>query len=531
MPVQSSLKTIFFRVDASVSIGTGHLSRCKNLARFLKSRGCRILFLCRDHSDSLHQSLLDSDFEYLTLPRRSSGLLSETDSSYLGWLGCSEEQDANDCWELIKTRSTLVPDFIVVDHYAISSIWETRISSYWSSAKLLAIDDLANRSHCVDFLIDSGRLGSFGDSGYQDLLDNHVVTLFGPFFSLLTSDYLEFRQSSSTRHSLGRILVFFGGVDSSNVTLVALQALLESNLQGINVDVVLGNSAPHLNQVKAFVSQIAGWKLHIGMPSLAPLVNEADLALGAGGVHSWERACLGLPAITTPVADNQLDLLAGLSTCGAITTITQSKSSDLLTSFCEQLEALQGAHSQLSDMSEAAFILLDGYGVNRVAALMLGIIQPVFLRPACDRDLGLYFWWCNDPTVRQSSLQVSSITLEEHKEWFMDSLSSSLALLRLLVDSDGLPLGQIRFVRTENDLNRVVVSFSIDRLFRGQGLASKLLNLGLTDLARTWRDVAEVKAYVKCGNEPSARVFLSTGFQEQASPELGLRYFLKPLRS
>ena len=180
--IQSSLKTIFFRVDASVSIGTGHLSRCKNLARFLKSRGCHILFLCRDHPDSLHQSLLDSDFEYLTLPRRSSNLLSESECSYSGWLGCSEEQDANDCWELLNSRSTLVPDFIVVDHYAISSIWETRISSYWSSAKLLAIDDLANRSHCVDFLIDSGRLGSSGHSGYQDLLDNCSHALWALFF-------------------------------------------------------------------------------------------------------------------------------------------------------------------------------------------------------------------------------------------------------------------------------------------------------------------------------------------------------------
>jgi UDP-N-acetylglucosamine:LPS N-acetylglucosamine transferase len=45
--------------------------------------------------------------------------------------------------------------------------------------------------------------------------------------------------------------------------------------------------------------------LHESLPTLAPLIASADLALGAGGATSLERCCLGLPSIIVTLADNQ----------------------------------------------------------------------------------------------------------------------------------------------------------------------------------------------------------------------------------
>ena len=39
---------VAFRVDASGTIGFGHLSRCINLAEVLRSRGNEVLFVCQD---------------------------------------------------------------------------------------------------------------------------------------------------------------------------------------------------------------------------------------------------------------------------------------------------------------------------------------------------------------------------------------------------------------------------------------------------------------------------------------------------
>ena len=52
--------------------------------------------------------------------------------------------------------------------------------------------------------------------------------------------------------------------------------------------------------------------LHDPMNSLIGLVVRSDIAIGAGGTSTWERACLGLPAIVTTVADNQVEFTESL---------------------------------------------------------------------------------------------------------------------------------------------------------------------------------------------------------------------------
>ena len=38
---------------------------------------------------------------------------------------------------------------------------------------------------------------------------------------------------------------------------------------------------------------------------MAPFIAKADIALGGGGCVMWERACLYLPSIVVPIAENQ----------------------------------------------------------------------------------------------------------------------------------------------------------------------------------------------------------------------------------
>ena len=99
--------------------------------------------------------------------------------------------------------------------------------------------------------------------------------------------------------------------------------------------------------------------------------------------------------------------------------------------------------------------------------------------------------------------------------------------LRVLEDGDGLPLGQIRFERAAEADPRAVIGFSLDRLARGRGLASQLLQLGLQELARCWGSSCDAYGEVRADNPASCRAFLRAGFQEGHPPRPGVRCFAR----
>jgi RimJ/RimL family protein N-acetyltransferase len=297
------------------------------------------------------------------------------------------------------------------------------------------------------------------------------------------------------------------------------------------VDVVVGAAAPHRADLEWRVSHRINTCLHVGLPSLAGLMVRADLALGAAGTASWERACLGLPCLVVPVAENQEQGAWALQAAGVARCLDLQTVADPVATLQEALLELLDAPDALQAMSEACLQLGDGRGVARVAATMLGPASVLRLRPAQQADLWLYHWWASDPQVRRQSFNSNPIPLVQHRRWFAGRLTSHLALLRVLEDGNGLPLGQIRFERAAETDSRAVIGFSLDRLARSRGLAPQLLELGLAELARCWGNSCEAYGEVHADNPASCRAFLRAGFQEGSPPRPGVRCFARTARS
>ena len=482
-------------------------------------------FFCRDHADSLHHQVLNGEFECITLSRLTYSAPVDEQSPYSEWLGCSQSQDVIDCLDGLAELFDFHPSFIVVDHYALNYSWEGAFLSALPQAKLLVIDDLADRQHTAHWLVDTGRLDCWSDPSYAHLLDPSCQILLGPRYSLLSDDYCKERETIVERKSLRNVLVFFGGVDRSNLCRLALIALSHSQLEDLKVDVVLAEGAPHVQEIRDLVAERACWTLHVGLPTLSPLIASADVALGAAGSHSWERASLALPAMAIAIADNQVELLTALAGEGLVERLDPAKPSEVVEAFSAFLIGLRADPEKLRLMSGAASSIVDAYGASRVCSAMLGVCAPLRLRPAVSADMGLYFWWANDPDVRRSSLQTELISLEQHRHWFQARLSSDTALMRVLVDPDDLPVGQIRFERLDCGMNQALVSFSIDRLARGHGFAGRLLSLGLDAMRHQWGNQMEVLAKVKNDNVASVRVFHRAGFRELAPLSKYVRCF------
>ena len=150
-------------------------------------------------------------------------------------------------------------------------------------------------------------MGALTPQRYKNLVPYSCRQFLGPEFALLGPEYTQLHPLLPFRSELSRLLVFFGGVDQDNFTGRSLQVLMDPLFSHLAVDVVLGIQALHSESVAELVSKRPLTTLHSPLPSLAGLIARADLAIGAGGTTTWERACLKLPSLIMPVASNQLD--------------------------------------------------------------------------------------------------------------------------------------------------------------------------------------------------------------------------------
>jgi UDP-2,4-diacetamido-2,4,6-trideoxy-beta-L-altropyranose hydrolase len=307
MPRLSHLN-VAFRVDASALIGSGHFMRTLTLADVFKREGALVRFVCRHMPGYFQRLLRDRGYEFVVLTEPGgTGLIG--DLAHSSWLGTSQSCDATETALALSDRRW---DWLVVDHYALDCRWETPMRA--QANRIIVIDDLADRVHDCDILLDQNLVADH-EFRYVDKIPTACRALLGPQYALLQPIYAEMHVRARPRQQpIRRILMFFGAADRDNITGRSIAAFLQLQRTEIDVDVVLGTDNPHVNLIKQQVAGLNTIHLHLGLASLAPLMAAADLAIGACGATSWERLCLGLPALVITLADNQRQVALYLHT-------------------------------------------------------------------------------------------------------------------------------------------------------------------------------------------------------------------------
>jgi UDP-2,4-diacetamido-2,4,6-trideoxy-beta-L-altropyranose hydrolase len=488
-------------------MGVGHLTRCLTLAKVLRSRDVHCQFICREHPGHLLRDVEDARMSVSTLarppPRRASG-----QDNYAEWLGVSQDEDAADT---IAAMSGETPDWLVIDHYGLDRRWERALRP--RAARLMVIDDLANRLHDCDLLVDQ-NFSTNASERYRGLVPQNCTMLFGPRHAMLSPEYSMLQRTGHHRDGrVSRVFIFFGGSDPFDLTAVALEALCTPALRHLETDIVIGANYARGERLAKLAAGRPGTVLHGPRPHLGDLMSHANLALGAAGVTTWERMCIGLPAIVVSIAENQRLSAISLARAGLIQYLgnaEQVNAADIAGSI-EQTMARSG---EMLDQSERGQLLVDGFGALRVAECMNPTrTRDLCLRVAQPADAGLYFNWVNDPVVRSGSLNAEHIPWPAHFTWFEGKMGDIRSHLFVL-EARSLPVGQIRF-----DLLGGVarIDYSIDTLFRGRGWGRILVILGMRRMAA--RERILFRAEVKACNSISAAVFARLGFLESESLE------------
>jgi UDP-2,4-diacetamido-2,4,6-trideoxy-beta-L-altropyranose hydrolase len=301
---------IAVRVDASIQTGTGHVMRCRTLANALCAEGASVRFVSRHMPDSVRSLLERQGHEVVTLGGASSLRECADDLAHSSWLGVTQAQDARETLQALADRRW---DWVIVDHYALDARWENSVRRI--ASRIMAIDDLADRQHECEVLLDQNLVANF-ESRYQGRTPRDCALLLGPRFALLDRSYGDLHSQVAPRTAVKRILIFFGGSDQLNLTGRALQAVLSLQRPEIEVDVVMSLNSSTSREIAAIAAQHAGIRCHSGLPSLAALFAAADLSIGSLGATSWERLCLGVPTLAILMAFNQNEVAAALHEAG-----------------------------------------------------------------------------------------------------------------------------------------------------------------------------------------------------------------------
>lgn len=359
---------VVFRVDSSFQIGSGHVMRCLTLADELSHQhNASIYFICREHPGHLSELIKQRGYVVSLLPVKED-IFQQKDGvlAHALWLGATQTTDAAETIQAIHNETV---NWLIIDHYAIDFHWEKKLRSFVEN--IMVIDDLADRKHDCDILLDQ----TYGceTSRYLPLVPEDSKVRVGSKYALVRPEFIKARKQSIKRRKesfidVKNILVFMGGSDHENLTGEVLNVLDEFSWSvKPDVSVVINSKSPHLASIKNQISQSKiKIVVHSDVNNMAQLMLMADISIGAAGSTSWERCALGLPSLITVSADNQKMNAAILAEANAIAIWSTTQELN------EKLTKMVNSQTYRYDMHLAAQEICDGLGCSRISKELTG---------------------------------------------------------------------------------------------------------------------------------------------------------------
>ena len=470
---------VVFRCDASVQLGGGHVARSLALARAFAEDGRQVGFAVNPDALAVIPEL--KQWDHCVVPDRS-------DTKELkNWLpeGC---------------------DLLVVDHYGLDKTFESSLRGW--ATRVLILDDLADRPHDADFLVDQ-TLGR-DPQDYAHLISGDCTLLTGPAFALLRSQFRQARPqalSQPLNRPCRRLLIACGLGDHLGLTLTTLRALALHPNADLSIDVIIGGGCPTLPELRALADKMPQTvSIMTDVQDVATHMLDADLCIGAAGSSSWERCAMALPTLFFVAVPNQEMLASALDRSGAA--ISLGKPGELT-----EAELGLRIHDLVSDDERRAAIansaarICDGRGTGRVlnatSPLKAKSGEPIALRGAGAKDIGEVFDWQNDSETRRYFRNPSAPNRNEHNSWWAQRLARPDPAINI-VTCNGEPAG---LVRLDPDPEGFEVSILVAPGFRGKGIGGAALRL----LRRLEPDATFV-ASVHPQNLGSVALFAKAGY-------------------
>lgn len=472
----------FFKVNADENIGVGHLQRCINLAKIIKERNHKVIFLInfktkkythKIKKEKILVKIFKNDREILNLAKNIFN------------------PGAN--------------NFLIVDDYSVNYKWEVKISKYVN--KLLTIDDFKNKKHHCDIYLNQNILD---EKEYLFLKKKYLnkKPLLGPKYALLDKKYNFFFKKDIKKNIFKKILISFGGSDKENFTNLVLEILSKKKYSNLTISVILGKDYKYLDNLKKKYGNYKNIKIIKNLPTLVHEMNSSNLTIGAGGITSWERLCLSIPSIVFCISKNQKTIIKDLKKRklimygGNVKGFNKKKIENFI-------DKTRLNYLSINKKMEESKTYVDGMGATRVFENLIDTnSESLVLKKTIKSDIYDYFNLVNDRKVRLNSFNQKKILFKSHKRWFLNQLFSKSSRLYKLT-SKNLLVGQGRL---NIDHLTAKIDYSIAEDFRGRGWGYVLLKK-LLNKAKNEPRIKKIVGEVRSNNKNSIKLFKNLDFK------------------
>jgi len=255
-------RTLLFRVDASDSIGIGHLREC---IWFAEQVPVHAHFCILQHSYSI-ALVQEHGFAVTAIPQEERGTTKEIR-------------------KINGLIDRLQPDVLVIDLLDVDQRY---------------LDALDSKGRCLAVL-NAIRHPIKADVQATTVCTPHRKNrqYSGPEYIFLREKFSRERPHPA-RPAVQNILVMFGSADNGNLTLKTLKAL--SRIQGnFHTTIVLGGACRHRREIEEYLRTYSpSHRLMINISreeQMIRIMRKADLAIVSGGYTIAELMHLGIPCI------------------------------------------------------------------------------------------------------------------------------------------------------------------------------------------------------------------------------------------
>jgi UDP-2,4-diacetamido-2,4,6-trideoxy-beta-L-altropyranose hydrolase len=489
--------TVYIRVDSGEAIGSGHVMRCLTLADRIKqdTPNRKIIFLSKPHHKNIIPIIKQRGFDIITLS--SPEFNGNNDEKT--WLGTSPYSDFQEIIAVIsldkETHKTLI-----IDHYSLDIDWEILVRPYVH--KIIVIDDLANRSHDCDILLDQNFYLDKNER-YKGLVPRHTQLFLGPEYALLRPEFYDYAKNYQFKEDIKNLFVFFGGIDSAGMTLRTIEIL--KNYPNIYAHIVSSEYCSDWQEISKICFKTPHFTLYSNVDNMAKLMASCDAAIGAGGTTQWERACIGIPSMLTSIANNQTKACENLASEGYIYYsgeyhyVSQEKYSIMLQSFILNRHLRKNIFNRTRKIKFSKSFIYCLTKKN----------DALIVRSATKDDAKNLFYWRNHENNRLYANHSQEFSMENHVKWLNSVLTDSKRYLYIVSDKKN----DIGIVRFDVNPNYNLVSIYLVPNMHGKGYGVHVLEAAEKYFLSTVKNDNPFYAEILPSNQNSINLFKKLGYR------------------